>query len=112
MPCGACPNVSVEGRIELEWLDDVLHLDRPTQVWEGSLIGLSRSEADGKHGTRVRVRIGAKPVNTVEIRSGLGEGERVILSDMSAWDAHDRIRLDCGESSGSPGLRKKQHKAT
>ena len=33
-------------------------------------------------------------VNTIEVRYGLRVGEQVILSDMSAYDNYDRIRLN------------------
>jgi regulation of enolase protein 1 (concanavalin A-like superfamily) len=33
-------------------------------------------------------------VNTIEIKDGLKVGDVVILSDMSNWDAVDRIKLN------------------
>ena len=93
-PSGARPDLSVDGTIELERLDDVLHVGRPIHAREGSLIGLFRMEPDGIHASRVQVEVGSVSVSTVEVRSGLSEGDRVILSDMSAMDDYDRIRLE------------------
>ena len=93
-PSGARPDLSVDGTIELERLDDVLHVGRPIHAREGSLIGLFRMEPDGIHASRVQVEVGSVSVSTVEVRSGLSDGDRVILSDMSAMDDYDRIRLE------------------
>lgn len=94
VPRGARPDLSVDGTIELERLENVLHVGRPIHARQGSLIGLFRMEPDGIHASRVQVEVGSVSVSTVEVRSGLSEGDRVILSDMSAWDAYDRIRLE------------------
>lgn len=94
LPRGARPDLSVDGRIQLERLEDILHVGRPVHARADSAIGLFRIEPDGAHAVRVQVQIGSTSVNTIEIRSGLGAGDQVILSDMSAWDAHGRIRLD------------------
>lgn len=94
MPRGARPDLSVDGTIELERLDDVLHVGRPIHAREQQVMGLFRLEEDGSHASRVQVRVGSVSVSTIEIRSGLMEGDRIVLSDMSAWGEHDRIRLD------------------
>ena len=94
MPRGARPDLSVDGTIELERLEDVLHVGRPIHAQEDRAIGLFRLEDDGEHAWRVQVQVGSVSVSTIEVRSGLTAGDTVILSDMSAWDAYDRIRLD------------------
>ena len=94
IPRGARPDLSVDGTIELERLANVLHVGRPIHTREGSVMGLYRLEEDGAHATRVQVQVGKVSVSTIEIRAGLNEGDEVILSDMSAWDAFDRIRLE------------------
>ena len=94
LPKGARPDLSVDGTIELERLADVLYLGRPVYAQAESTIGLFRMEPDGKHAVRTRVEVGRTSVNTIEIRGGLQLGDTVILSDMSAWDAYDRIRLN------------------
>ena len=94
LPRGARPDLSVDGTIELERLDDVLYLGRPIHAREESVIGLFRVEEDQVHAVRVQVQVGRISVSTIEIRAGLVEGDKVILSDTSAWDAYDRIRLD------------------
>ena len=94
LPRGARPDLSVDGTIELERLENVLHVGRPIQAREQGSMGLFRLEGDGTHASRVAVQVGRASVNTIEIRAGLEAGDQVILSDMSAWDAYDRIRLE------------------
>ena len=94
IPRGARPDLSVDGMIELERLENVLHVGRPIRAREDSLMGLFRLEGDQTHASRVQVQVGKVSVSTIEIRSGLRESDKVVLSDMSAWDAYDRIRLD------------------
>jgi HlyD family secretion protein len=93
LPKGARPDLSVDGTIELERLDDVMYVGRPAQGQAESLVGLFRLDADGG-ADRVKVKLGRTSVNTVEIVEGLNVGDQVILSDTSAWDAFDRIRLN------------------
>lgn len=94
LPAGARPDLSVDGTIELERLADVLFVGRPAFGQSGGSIALFRLEPDGRHAARVTVELGRASVNTVEILGGLVEGDRVILSDMAAWDAVDRVRLN------------------
>jgi HlyD family secretion protein len=94
LPKGARPELSVDGTIELERLADVLYVGRPAQGQAESLVGLFRLEEAGKEANRVKVKLGRASVNTVEILSGLKVGDQVVLSDTSAWDAFDRIRLN------------------
>lgn len=94
LPRGARPDLSVEGTVELERLDDVLYVGRPIHYTAAGTLGLFRLSPDGHAAVRVPVNLGRSSVSTVEIRSGLAVGDTVILSDMSAWDAHDRVRLD------------------
>lgn len=93
LPKGARPDLSVDGTIELERLNDILYVGRPTYGQEQSVISLFRLDEDGTTCTRVKVAIGKTSVNTVEVKSGLKQGDQVILSDMSQYDAFDRIRL-------------------
>jgi HlyD family secretion protein len=92
LPNGARPDLSVDGTIELEHLDDVLFVGRPAFGQEHSTFGLFKVQPDGS-ATRVQVTVGRASVNAVEIVSGLASGDQVVLSDMSAWDGVDRIRL-------------------
>ena len=94
MPRGARPDLSVDGTIELERLENVLHVGRPIHAREEGLMGLFKLEEDQTHAARVQVQVGKVSVSTIEVRSGLSEGDRVVLSDMSAWDGYDRIRLE------------------
>ena len=93
LPRGAVPDLSVDGTIELERLPDVLFMGRPAFGQEQSVVGLFKVTPDGGGADRVQVKLGKSSVNTVEVLSGLKVGEQVILSDMSAYDAYDRIRL-------------------
>ncbi len=94
LPKGARPDLSVDGTIELERLENVLFVGRPAQGQPESLVGLFRLEPDSADANRVKVKLGRASVNTVEIVEGLKEGDQVVLSDTSAWDSHDRIRLN------------------
>lgn len=94
LPKGARPDLSVDGTIELERLEDVLYVGRPAYGQSESTVGLFKLGLDGETATRVQVRLGRSSVNTIEIVEGLEEGDRVILSDTNQWDAYDRIRLD------------------
>ena len=93
LPRGARSELSVDGLVEIERLDDVLHVGRPAFGQEGDEVELFRLTGAGDDAVRVRVLLGKASVNTVEIREGLSEGDTVILSDPSAWEGHDRIRL-------------------
>lgn len=93
LPDGARPDLSVDGTIEIEKLNDVLYVGRPVIGQQNATIGLFRVTPDGKEAERVQVRLGRTSVNTVEISGGLKLGDQVILSDMSQWDSHNRIRF-------------------
>ncbi len=93
LPRGARPDLSVDGTIEVERLDDVLYVGRPAYGQSESTVGLFRLTENGTHAVRVPVRLGRASVNTIEVVDGLQEGDVVILSDMSSWDQHDRVRI-------------------
>ena len=93
LPKGAVPDLSVDGTIELERLNDVLFMGRPAFGQDQSVVGLFKIAGDGVNAERVQVKLGRSSVNTIEVLSGLKVGDQVILSDMSAYDAYDRIRL-------------------
>jgi len=93
LPNGARPDLSVDGTVELENLTDVLYVGRPVQGQADSTIGIFKIIDDGAEAVRVNVKLGRSSVNTIEVVQGLKVGDKVILSDMSAWDNFDRIRL-------------------
>jgi len=93
LPKGAVPDLSVDGTIELERLNDVLFMGRPAFGQDQSTVGLFKISEDGVNAERVQVKLGRSSVNTIEVLSGLKVGDQVILSDMSAYDAYERIRL-------------------
>jgi HlyD family secretion protein len=94
LPQGARPDLSVDGVIELEHLDDVVFVERPAFGQEHSTAGIFVLDPDGGYANRTQVQLGRSSVNTIEIVKGLQPGDRVILSDMSQWDSHDRIKLN------------------
>lgn len=94
LPKGAVADLSVDGTIQLEKLDDILYVGRPVHGQENSTVGLFKLEEGGKTAVRVQVKLGRSSVNTIEVLDGLKEGDRVILSDTSAWDNADQIRLN------------------
>lgn len=94
LPDGARPDLTVDGSIEIERLKDVLYVGRPVFAQPNSVVTLFRLEPGAKEAVRVQVRLGRASVNTIEVLEGLKPGDEVILSDMSAWDAHNRIRLN------------------
>jgi HlyD family secretion protein len=93
LPKGARPDLSVDGTIELERLDNVLYVGRPAFAQDGATVGVFRLTSGGE-ALRTPVHFGRSSVNTIEILSGLNVGDQVILSDTSAYDSHDRIRLN------------------
>jgi HlyD family secretion protein len=94
LPQGARPDLSVDGTVELERLDDVVYVGRPVFGQPHSTITLFRLDPGTAEASRVQVKLGRTSVNTIEIMDGLNVGDQVILSDMTAQDAHDRIRLN------------------
>jgi len=94
LPKGAVPDLSVDGTIELERLEDVLYVERPIQGQADSTVGIFKVVDGGKGAIRVPVKLGRTSVSTIEVVDGLQVGDQVILSDMSQWDAHDRVRLN------------------
>jgi len=94
LPLGARPDLSVEGTIEIENLKDVVYVGRPAFGQPNSTVGIFKLDDEGNGASRVQVKLGRSSVNTVEIVEGLKPGDRVVLSDMSTWDAFNRIRLN------------------
>ena len=90
---GARPDLSVDGTIEIERLKDVLYVGRPSYGQAESTVGMFRLSPDGKEATRVNVKLGRSSVNTIEIKQGLNVHDRVSISDMSAMDSHEKVRV-------------------
>jgi len=94
LPKGARPDLSVDGTIELERLNDVIYVGRPAFGQENNTVGIFKLVAGSNEAVRTPVKLGKSSVNTIEIVNGLQPGDQVILSDTSAWDSHERIRLN------------------
>jgi multidrug resistance efflux pump len=93
LPRGARPDLSVDGTIEIERLIDVMYVGRPAYGQAESTVGLFKLDPDGRTATRVNVRLGRASVNTIQVANGLGVGDKVIISDMSAYDNTNKVRL-------------------
>ncbi|HVG63566.1 MAG TPA: HlyD family efflux transporter periplasmic adaptor subunit [Hyalangium sp.] len=93
LPRGARPDLTVEGTVELERLGDVLFVGRPAGAQPNSTMSLFRLQPDSDEAVRIPVQLGRGSVNSIEVVQGLTEGDQVVLSDMTAWDAVDRVRV-------------------
>ena len=93
LPPSARPDLSVDGNVIIERLDDVHFTGRPTYGQANQRVSIFKVTPDGQYADRVPVQLGASSVNDIEIREGLEPGDVVILSDMSRWDGFDRVRL-------------------
>jgi HlyD family secretion protein len=91
LPSGARPDLSIDATIDLERLENVLYVGRPSQVQPNSLASLFRLSPGNREARRVQVRLGRVSANAVEVTGGLEAGDQVVLSDTSAWDAFERI---------------------
>jgi len=94
LPKGARPDLSVDGTIQLERLEDVLFVGRPVQAQPESLVSLFKVTTGGHEATRVQVKLGRSSVGAIEVIEGLQIGDTIILSDMSQWDSFERVRLN------------------
>jgi HlyD family secretion protein len=93
LPRGAVPDLSVDGTVQLERLENILYVGRPSLGQEQSTVGLFKLTSAAGDAARVQVALGKSSVNAIEVKSGLNAGDQVVLSDMSAWDAFERVRL-------------------
>ena len=93
LPRGARPDLSVDATIEIQRLSNVLYVGRPANAQTNMTTQMFKVTPNGE-AVRTRLRIGHVSVNSIEILEGLQEGDEVILSDMSQWDAYDRLRLN------------------
>ncbi len=93
LPPSARPDLTVDGTVVIDRLDDVVYMGRPAYGQANSTVGIFKLVDDGDYAERINVRLGLSSVNEIEVREGLQPGEVVILSDMSQWDGFDRVRL-------------------
>jgi HlyD family secretion protein len=92
LPPGARPDLSVDGTIQLERLDNIVYVGRPAFGQENSTVTIFKVGADGE-AVATKVKLGRASVNTIEVVEGLNPGDQVILSDMSQFDSFDRVQL-------------------
>ena len=93
LPRGARADLSVDGTIEIERIENTKYVGRPAYGQPESTVGLFKLEPDGNHARRVQVKLGRASVNTIEVSQGLEVGDLVIISDVSQWDAEERLRI-------------------
>jgi HlyD family secretion protein len=93
LPPSARPDLSVDGNVIIERLEDVVFVGRPSFGQANSRVSIFRVTSDGGYAERVTVQLGASSVQEIEVKEGLIPGDVVILSDMSQWDGYDRVRL-------------------
>jgi len=93
LPQGARPDLSVDGTIEIERIANTLFVGRPAEGQNDATVGLFKLGPGRGEAKRVTVKLGRASVSTVEVVSGLGQGDEVILSDMSRWDGVDRVKI-------------------
>jgi HlyD family secretion protein len=93
LPRGARADLSVDGTIEIERLQNVLSVGRPAYGQPESQVGLFVLDADGKTARRVQAKLGRASVNAIEVVQGLKPGDKVIISDVSQWDGQERLRI-------------------
>jgi HlyD family secretion protein len=94
LPSGAVPDLTVDGTIEIDRLDGILQIGRPVFGQPDSQVSLFKISADGKTAQRVLVKLGRASVNSIEVRGGLAEGDRVILDDMSKQESYPKIQFN------------------
>ncbi len=94
LPPGARPDLSVDGTIRIERLDDVLYVGRPAYGQPESQVRLFKFDPATGIAQRVPVQLGRASVSLIEIRQGLQPGDVIVLSDTSQWDRYDRLRID------------------
>ena len=93
LPPGARADQTVTGYVEIETMDHVLHVARPSGIQEGSTAGIFRLEPDAVHATRVPVHFGRSSARDMEVLGGLSEGDQIVVSDTTSWQTAGRIRL-------------------
>jgi multidrug efflux pump subunit AcrA (membrane-fusion protein) len=93
LPEGARPDLSVDASIEIAKLQNVLYVGRPVRGQDNTTISLFQLADDGASALRRNVKLGRSSADKIEVVEGLKEGDKVVLSDMSAWDTFDRIKL-------------------
>jgi hypothetical protein len=92
LPPGSRPDLSVDGTIQLEKLDNIINVGRPAFGQENSTVSIFKVLPDGE-AVSTPVKLGRASVNTIEIVEGLQPGDQVILSDMSQYDSFNRVQL-------------------
>ena len=93
LPPSARPDLSVDGNVVIERLDDVTYVGRPTFGQANQRVSIFKMTADGKYADRITIQLGVSSVNDMQVLEGLEAGDVVILSDMSRWDGFDRVKI-------------------
>jgi HlyD family secretion protein len=94
LPAGARADLSVDGTIQIEHMRNVLFVGRPALALPNSDVQLFRLDPVTSTAEKVPLHVGRSSSTLIEITKGLREGDKVILSDMSEWDAYKHIRIN------------------
>lgn len=90
-PTGLKQNQRVSSRMILSSLDQVLKVRRGPFLEGGN--GREAFIVRDNIATRTAIEVGETSISEVEIRGGLREGDRIIISDISRFDGVDKILL-------------------
>ena len=93
LPASARPDLSVDGNVVIDRLDEITYMGRPTFGQPNQRVSIFKMTPDGDFADRVTIQLGASSVNDIQVLEGLTEGDVVILSDMSRWDGFDRVKI-------------------
>ena len=93
LPTEARPDLTVDGTISLASIENSVFVGRPSYSQSDSTSSIYRLTSDGKFAERIPVTFGIGSASEIQILTGLEPGERIILSDSSAWNHLERIRI-------------------
>ena len=93
-PRGSRPDLTVDGTIQLERLEDVLYVERMVHGQSDSTVGVFKTYDGGRMAQRINVKLGRTSVSFIEVLAGLNVGDEIILQDMSQYDSNNRLRLN------------------
>jgi HlyD family secretion protein len=93
LPDGCRAEQTIQGTIELQRLDDIVYVDRPTVVRENTQASIFVLNSDGNRAERTSVDFGRSSVTLIEVLKGLNPGDRIVLSDTSRWENASEIEI-------------------
>ncbi len=94
LPSDARPDLAVDGEIKITQIADTLYVNRPIFAQSQSSASLYKVSLNGDFASRVKVQLGKGSVNQIQVISGLALGDKIIISDGSRWESHQKIRIN------------------